>query len=817
MSAWTVLAMWLLAMSAGAGPVLAGEREGGQQEPAPTPRARPHPAPEVPKWWPGSFATRPHPRGPGPINGPHPAAGRYLDVIRLPRGDLQRRAHLKRADSWEPEKKSHGALDPARAIDCVVAHALTGDERYLRKAADYAALLRAKKYPSGFKGFTWQAMAILYDHFRDDLEAGARQLLEEKALEMVLEQIAENDVPGCGWGDMTWEGFGYSTGCVGFAWLIGVFYDAGNEDWVRIGRWFGNKMYRQVIPWLTAVAVGDYDGGQGASWPTSGYWRSNLDSHIYHWWLALSVLTGVDHFREYPWYALMLRMADYRPLPNGRDIAWNMQADWIYTPGRKPAGVFQGYDALAAAVRDPVALGRGDCTDPLQILSPPWSHFFPEDAPTQPQESLPLARRFTSFTIARTGWSEDSAVASWRRGDAIGHHLQNDPGNVLLYGKATADGAGAWILGHPRTYGMGWGSEAYGRAAARYTGLKFFDPQDPSNAAPGWFFVEPGTEKKVKLPYLRDGGPKRINNPVGFRVSQSEYQLNDPYQDWLNRQDEFDQGNGVSWAEGAVGATRFVAEFVDWSPSFRRFPGRTIRGEAAARRTDRLPPSGGWIRGCVFLHQGDDGAHPVLIVFDRVELLRPEIAVECQWFTIRQPKHIEANVWQILRKDLVKGRKGLDRAGNWTHVKKYRGLAGFYRYGGEAWMQSWSGAESLAATAPDDVFQLGGPEATFAIVEDGFRSGNTPIDCNGRRGVVYRGGGDGTNPLEGPQELATWLTAVCPPPGRLHHRFLHVFNTGPEKYPATVSESAGSTTVKVAIPGGPVEVTISPECEVSVH
>lgn len=539
------------------GPEAAGEVQLGSWDtsgPGTPPGGPDGPEWRVPPEW-DAVLTKAHPRGPGPIAGPHPQAGPYLEVA-----DLDR--HTGKADSWDPDGYV-SAQWAWQAMDLAVAWRATGNPAYLTKATDFLVRLLGPAPPT--HTWAWMAGAIIGDHFWDDLptdiRGGAQEIIRQQ-LDLHYQRSLNGWSGWSGWSDLYWEGWTQSAGAHGFAWALAV-WAKDTPEWRPLWDWWGHQFFLSYAPLYHTICTGP-DGG---SFPQQAYWNSNVGGYIPQLHLVLEVATGLDTWtipENGGYLGPMLEMAWQRQLPSGQDVSFGNQTNsWYYPPYSRGLVALKDGALIAHATRNPEGQWRAHIdghTDPLVPSSQPWGHFPPALTPTKPADPE-KEWRCAHLGMSRTGWGEDDTVISWTRGPwLLGHHRTYGPGHFTMFG------GGGWLVGHPRHYGFGSGSEFWDRHIT-YNGLRFESETDTAPTESYTFTTAPPSAdhpngQKAVLPYPADGGPNLTGqNPHNYRLAQAAPFPGDPWLDFQQRPGAFrhavELGHGPGW------------ESIDWSPGFR--------------------------------------------------------------------------------------------------------------------------------------------------------------------------------------------------------------------------------------------------------
>ncbi len=527
----------------------------------------------IPAEW-DAVLEKTHPRGPGPINGPHPDEGSYLQV-----GNTD--SHTTKADAWNPQG-SVGASLAWSSIDVVIAGLATGDPVYATKAEAFLQRFTGPAPPTYL--WAWLTAAVLGDHFKSQIDpatfAGAAAVIRG--------QLDAHRVKpaGTGWHGLDWEEWTQSSGAHGFAWALLVFAED-TPEWRPLWDWFGHVWFMRYAPlnWQKTY------GPDGGSHPQQNYLASNTGAYLYHLHLSMSVATGLDTFTNVldgGYYGHMLEMAWQRRLPSGQDISWGCQANSFYVPTywQNMPG-FPHAHALSYQIKHPVGshLAWQDgfkSSKALNGFSLPWSAFAPTSAP--PVVEGDLEWRCATFGMHRTGWTENDAVVSWHRGDyLLGHHRFIAPGEFVVFDDC------CWLVGRPRHYGFGWQAEFYHRNPL-YNGMRFWGPGDQSSSESYPFYISPGVMKT--LPYTDDGGPNLTGvNPYTYRPAQTAPFSADPWEDFNSRRRQFVHSSSLGYGPGW--------ESIDWGPSFQSWSDGTellFRAKVNSRptRVER------WVRTLAF-------------------------------------------------------------------------------------------------------------------------------------------------------------------------------------------------------------------------
>lgn len=557
----------------GSGP---GSGSGGGGPPAGPPPVEPPPPPAdvvppwtwpVPDWWPQAISGG-HPRCPGPVRGPHPAAGSYLSTLSA----SALAAHLTAAAKWDPlasmtQTWSWGSRD------VVVAWLATGDVQWRDRAL--AALSR------GGSGRWWlQASAFLADHFWDEIPSADLAALQAMVF-AELDAHRSSWTSGSGWGDKTWEGWSQAANTDGFVPALIVWHEPGDPGWQQLLAWWGERWYADLAPWRWRTTVGDDpQSPDGAAWPAQTYWQANEAPYLLWAYLCLSVATGHDHFREPElggWFGRALWFVRHRTLPDGADIGWHSQSSTWRHPEYEHA-LTCGWPGLAQ-----VAAWLGDSRSPpppaMSQWRAPWGVLAGASSPPDP---WPLHWWSGPYATSRTGWTAADAVVGWTRGDAVGHHLLPVPA-LRYYGRGTSMGGGGLLVGAGTHYGYGSDTPAWhGSLQPHLDGVLVYPSLGAGSATTTLWGGQAWTVPD-------DGGPNWSGNPWGLRVSQTAPRLPDAWQDYGAHAREYELVTSLGRGEGQFGAW----EALDWTAGYRDpGPGQYHR-EGVNRRPTRLER---WVR-----------------------------------------------------------------------------------------------------------------------------------------------------------------------------------------------------------------------------
>lgn len=747
----------------------------------------------------------PHPRGPG-ARGPKLADGRlYHDAIA---GTALGQQHIAKAMAWDP-MSGGGQNAPNAAMDVALAWLINQDPALLAKANAYLDRFDTptSRPAGGSWRWSWATAAILRDHLPCD------PVLVQKASAVILTQLEDvgpnSDRAGLRWGELgVWEGSFESSQMQFYFWTLLVFYDSSNPRWVGLAQWFKTKWYEQISPWLWWNTVGEWPAGpnSGGSWPQQSYWASNVGGHVYHHYLALNVAMGGfddptrDHFTVPElggWYGLMPNMIRHRQAPDGTDFGGHLQTNWWYNPtyaGYYYQGGFAHYYPLVFATKDPLGMWEAQQdgqTNPMKILSPPFSAFYDPNATATPRSQRDVLRFFPSHAVVRNGWNDLSSMFWWARGDSIGHHRRDGPG-FGFWVPGDSEGGGYWACGFADTYGHGWGAEVVHRTQSRYNGCHFYAEADPVTQVRMPFRETSTTSSTMSL--LNDGGVKFVQNPWDYRTSQTPpHHLPDPFADFWTRHAQYDMSESLDKQRGMTqSGVHFVTEVLDWSPSFRSWTTATPRhpNMQVGQRPHRLPERG-WVQGIVWL-DARNGSSPAVVIID---ITRPLAGVNAEWHIhTSEPLTMTApGLWHSQRHGSHLYREGgLSRS-----FPPARHASGNQRMvHGDLWLRSW-----LNGAPVEQMTQIGDYGQPFWVFDGGVLRGQ-PVELTGWRQRPYSGQTELLS-RDGPETVCPYKSVSVAPQGSLQADWVTVMNGGPAAYDATLSGNA------VTVSGGGMAVTVT--------
>jgi hypothetical protein len=337
---------------------------------------------------------------------------------------------------------------------------------------------------------------------------------------------------------------------------------------------------------------GWHEGGEyvgigigGAIWEVPAMWRS---------------ATGEDLFAAEPGIRAFLDFLIHRTRPDGTHLRIG---DGSYFDRAVPARI-----PLALEYRDAAAYTMG----PPNTIAPtawPWGPL-PKPWLVDPSALArkPLARLFDGigWVIARSSWTADATMVSFKAGDNFWSHTHLDQGSFTIYK------GGALALDSGANYGPDYGSDHHLNYSYQTIAHNTLTVTDPADTVP-----LPAKPQEQPRRIANDGGQRRIGS--GWGIESAPLDLDE----WLSKRELYHTGR-IEHFEDKDGITLAAA---DITPAYTNalsgrgtFSHRTRRVERAWR---------------VFAY---DRVDDVVVVYDDVVASKPQFRKRWLLHTAQQPR-----------------------------------------------------------------------------------------------------------------------------------------------------------------------------------